>query len=379
MHQRYVDIDWLRILAMLWVFLFHVARLFDPIPWHVQNAETSNVVLMIVIFLGSWGLTVFFVISGVASWFSLSSKSVGHFIVNRIKRLLVPLYTVGAFVLIPPQYYWDQVSKGEFHGTFWQSYVRYLGTFHLKPDLEFMSFWCGHLWFLGFLFVISILTLPLMICGRTRWWPRVVGKLVSWVDWPGGLLVGAIPITLFSVIAQPIAGVHSWRSLLVYASFFLVGFIMTSDERFRDMMKRDALWGLLFGSLAFAIGTYLMLQLGWKPWEAPLTPNQSLIFYAVAGLNMWCWILFLFGMGARYLTRPSPLLVYGTEAVLPFYVLHQTIILWIAWYVVPLDLSIFWKFATISILSFSLTMAIYELMIKRFNAIRFLFGLPAQR
>jgi glucan biosynthesis protein C len=72
-------------------------------------------------------------------------------------------------------------------------------------------------------------------------------------------------------------------------------------------------------------------------------------------------------------------LAYGGEMVLPFYILHQTIILLVGWYVIPLNLSILLKYLIISPISFLLIMALYELLIKRVNAIRFLFGMRPKK
>ena len=115
---------------------------------------------------------------------------------------------------------------------------------------------------------------------------------------------------------------------------------------------------------------------------------RYVLFQVVMGIANWSWIVFLLGLAARYLNRNNRVRVYASEAVLPFYLLHQTVILIVGWFIIPLDLAIMWKYLIIATSSFVLIMALYDLLIKRFNILRLLFGMrlkktpaeaPAQR
>jgi len=80
-------------------------------------------------------------------------------------------------------------------------------------------------------------------------------------------------------------------------------------------------------------------------------------------------------MGTRFLNVNNKVLAYCNEAVLPFYILHQTMILVIGFFVVQWRLGIMLKYLIISTSSLVLILAIYELLVKRFKVIRFLFGM----
>ncbi len=104
-----------------------------------------------------------------------------------------------------------------------------------------------------------------------------------------------------------------------------------------------------------------------------------LLFQLVMSVQTLCWIVFIVGMGAKYLNFRSNTLEYCNEAVLPFYILHQTFILLVGWYVVRWNTAIFTKFLVISVTSFVLIASTYELLIRRFNGIRFIFGMRLKK
>ncbi len=116
MNERRFDIDWLRVLVMLAVFFFHCAHFFrGDTPWILNNTEKSFVAEVFSYWLDMWFMPCFFLLSGVGSWYSLRSRSKGQYLLERVKRLLVPLYTVGLFLLLPPQFYFWIFSNERFH------------------------------------------------------------------------------------------------------------------------------------------------------------------------------------------------------------------------------------------------------------------------
>jgi hypothetical protein len=96
---------------------------------------------------------------------------------------------------------------------------------------------------------------------------------------------------------------------------------------------------------------------------------------AFRGLLAWCWIIGLLGLGRRFLNRKHPFLAYANEAVLPFYILHHTIIYIVGFYVIQWHSSVFTKFFIIAIVSFAVIMVTYEILVRRVNVLRILFGM----
>jgi hypothetical protein len=175
------------------------------------------------------------------------------------------------------------------------------------------------------------------------------------------------------------AGEHTWADLVEYALFFLIGYLIPADRRFTESCKRDGWLGLVLGLAGAAGVAYMFLSMRYNPMSGEAFSRTFVIFQIVWSIASWSWIIFILSMGARYLNFSNKVLSYANEAVLPFYILHQTVILLVGWFIIPLDLSILVKYLIIATGSFVIIMALYELLIKRFNVLRFLFGMRLKR
>ena len=370
--QRRYDIDWLRIFATLAVFFFHNARFFDTLDWHIKNAEPSEGVFIVVAFLNAWIMPIFFLISGAGSWFGLERRNWRQYLLDRGKRLLIPFYTVGALILIPPQYYWDRVTKNLFSGSFIDFYPKFFNTVHF--DFPFLSFWSGHLWFLRFLFLISLVTLPFLLYLKSSKGRFLISKLAVLTGSRLGIFLFIIPILLVELLIKPPPGGNSTRNFFYYLLFFIIGYLIPADGRFTESLKKNTRFSLVSGIAAFCLIGVMLAVFDYDPWDKSFSAIFLLVSILVS-TNTWCWIAYILGMGFKHFDKNNIALVYGSQAVLPFYILHQTIILLVGWYIIPLDMFFVLKYIIISTASFILIMLIYEVCIKRFNMVRFLFGM----
>jgi len=227
MKERRYDVDWLRIIAMLAVFLFHCTRFFDPEGWHLKNPETS-----LPLFVSrrglvwTWVMELFFLLSGVGAWYALKSRRAGEYLRDRVRRLLIPLYTVGLLVLLPLQYYFEQITDRGYDGSFWQLIPHYFAGFKL-PALTSSPFrllpipFAGHLWFLQFLFIISLISLPLLLYLKSDQGRRWIERLSGWCDHRGGIFLFVIPLSMALIgLRSVFEGSHTWADLVWYAIFF---------------------------------------------------------------------------------------------------------------------------------------------------------------
>jgi hypothetical protein len=382
MKERRYDIDWLRVLATLTIFLFHSAKFFDRIDWHLKNPQRSDAITLIVALLALWEMPLFFLLSGVGSWYALRSRSGGRFVLARVVRLLVPFYTVGIFVLLPPQFYMDKVTHGGYVSSIWEIIPPFFtgSSFKLLLNAPYLTnLWPGHLWYLQILFNVSLITLPLLLYLRSESGRRLIDRLAGWCNHRGGIFLFLIPLLLVQLGLRALLGQgrypQTWTDAFVYAVFFLIGYLVPADKRFTESIKRHGWVSLALGTIGFVIVMGVFVNLGYSPLDIRVFSWTYVFSQVTWSVASWCWLVFILSLSARYLNFNSKVLAYANEAVLPFYVLHQTVILLVGWFVIPWKMPILPKYLIISTSSFVLIMTIYELLIKRINPMRILFGM----
>jgi glucan biosynthesis protein C len=384
MKERRYDIDWLRVLVMLAVFFFHCARFFGGGTWHLNNEKESIVALLFIGWLDMWFMPLFCLLSGVGSWYALRSRTNGQYLLERVKRILVPLYTVGLFLLLPPQFYFEIFSNAGYRGAFLEMLPRYFsGLRHFSLDwpggLLPLSF-SGHLWFLQYLFLISLVALPLLRYLRSEQGLRLIDKLAGWCDRRGGIFLFLIPLILVRIVLKSVFwGEHTWADFFEFVVFFVIGYILPADTRFTESLKKHGWICLILGIAGFGGEALYVLGLGYNyPGGEPFS-LMFVLFETVMAVGRWSWMVFVLSLGAKYLNFKHKVLAYGNEAVLPFYIFHQTIILCVGWSVIRRNIGILPKYLIIVVVSFVLIMTLYELLVRRFNIVRFFFGMRPKR
>lgn len=389
--QRRYDIDWLRVVAILAIFFFHCARFFGGGDWHLNNAEQSFVAFLFIGVLDLWTMPFFFLLSGIGSWYSLKSRSGGQYLFERVKRLLIPLYTVGMLILIPPQVYFELFTHGRYTGTFWELLPRYFAglprdLIEITPHDLYAPFFLvpftfsGHLWFLRYLFLISLVTLPLLLYLKSDSGRRFIAKLAGWCDQWGGIFLFLIPLILVMICLRSFfRGRYTWAEFFSYAVFFLIGYIMPADNRFTESIKRHGWICLILGIAGFGGEGAFIMGLEYNYPEGEPFSLMFVLFQIIMSIASWSWVVFLLSLGAKYLNFKHKLLAYSNEAVLPFYLFHQTIILCVGWFVIRWNIGVLPKYLIIVVVSFTLLMTLYELLVRRFNVVRFFFGMRPRK
>ena len=396
--RRRHDLDLVRALIVASLVLFHTACIFVPGHSYVTNRSTSFVMMMVVFFTKLWGMPLLFMVAGVAVWHSLAVRTSGDFVRERIRRLLVPLI-VGVTLLVPPQVWYFLHASGRDPGRYWAFLGRFL---NVRLTLNFPSFLRGadadglfelsHLWFLYYLLVYSLLLLPLFLWLRRGGGARVAGRLTAACRRSCGVFLLALPVVAIEV-GLGIVGPGSWHSF-AHIPFLLTGFLVAANRELAEVVQRSWRKALVVGVVAlpglFMIANYdlggaeRMLGTDYHPW--------SLAFRFLKATAGWAWTLALFGLVSS-LTRRAPegsagrggragtgrVTRYANEAVLPFYVLHQTPIIVIGFYVVQWEAGVWTKFLVISAASLAVTLAIYDLCVRRTNLTRALFGMASMR
>jgi glucan biosynthesis protein C len=377
MTERRYDIDWLRVIAVLAVFLLHTSQFFDTEPWILKNAEQSFIVNVLRgTLLDMWAMPLLFLLSGAASWYGLQSRNAGKYLLDRVKRLLIPLYGVGLFILLPPQAYIDWSANSGYSGTIWQLFPRYLSNLGLNFQTPYSTLpYAGHLWFLPHLFIISLVMLPLLLLLRSQGGRSFIARAAGVCLRPGGIFLFLIPLIAVRIAFTHFmfAGPNSWSDLFTYAVFFVIGYIIAVDPRYTESIKKNGWVGLALGIVGFAGFVFLQTS-GYRQGSEPFSPKYVL-FHITDIVSRFGWIVFIFSMAAKHLNIKSRVVTYGNEGLLPFYILHLTIVYGLAWFVLPWNLGIAPKFLIITVVSFILIIALYEGLVRHFNVVRFAFGM----
>jgi glucan biosynthesis protein C len=358
--QRRHDIDWLRVLATLLLFYFHSAKIFYLWgPWYIQNAQKSRAVSYVSLFIDHWHMPLFFVLAGAASWFALRKRSGGQYAIERLKRLLVP-YIFGLLVIVPPQIYFELRHQRRYAGSYLEFYPHFF-----DPAYTGGTFDMGHLWFILYLFAFSLIGLPLFLYLRRESGQRLMGRLAGFFTRPGVLLLLAIPIMLTDYVL-----LHFYPNPVYFLTFFLYGYILMADARLEKAIDRHKGVALILGLAVYVIWISLVTRGVIDPnWLQPIWKD----------LIAWLSLIALLGYGRQFLNFANRFLRYFGEAGYPLYILHQTAIVVIGFYVVQWDAGVLVKLVTIIVASFVISTALYELL-RRTNVTRFLFGMrPLKR
>ncbi|MEX1257464.1 MAG: acyltransferase family protein [Gemmatimonadota bacterium] len=369
------DIDWLRLLAILLVFVTHAAQVFSPIDdWHIENAEPSRALGQFTVFMGPWLMPLFMMLAGQSAWFALRSRDSGHFLRERLFKLFVPL-VAGILVVVPPQVYLRRVSRGEFEGSYFAFYPHFFDGVFPEGNLSW-----GHLWFLAYLFAYTVVGLPAFRFLQSPRGRRWLGTLSRACDWPGGILWLFLPLALGQILLRPYftrttgAVVGDWATHAWFFPVYVLGFAVMLEPRLGQAIGRD--WrSALFPAVLTSLGLFLFAQPGNVYERIPADPSLwHITFWTGFTLSTWSWLVFLTGAAREYLAFSSPSLRYWGDRVYPFYVFHQTAIVIVAFYVVQWPLPIAGKFLVILGLSFAGTVLVLE-AVGRIPRVRGLFGL----
>lgn len=376
---RLYYLDWLRVIAILIVFLFHAVHPFDFWGWHVKNAEQSEILTIILTVFSLWGMPFFFLVAGSASWFALQRRTPSQYTRERFNRLLIP-YIVGTILFWVPQIYFEWGNK-IYLGTTTLAFPEYLiGVAKFFANLGFRPIWLAfgnHLWFLSFLFAFALITLPLFLWLKREPGARLVAWLAGVSDHRGGIILFVLPFIAIRFYLHPFfPAEHDWSDFISQMSFFILGFILFADERFTRALRRD--WWLLFGlGTLTVLGLIAMYAMNLPLFEWIATPTVPQFYLALLTVTViaFAYSLTMLFVGMRFLDFTNQWLVYAQEAVLPFFILHQPVIIVIAFYVVQWQTGILPKLVTVVLSSFLVSVGLYEFIIRRIALLRAMFGM----
>jgi glucan biosynthesis protein C len=388
------ELDLLRALVVVGLVFFHTAVIFGAGEFPIKAAIENRIATVFLGFGAAWGMPLLFLISGMGIWYSLRSRSPATFARERLRRLGVPLL-VGLLTLVPLQVWLglrragDPRSYASFYARFWE----------VRPTFDFPFvitaapngvFETGHLWFLVCLLGFSLMLLPGFAWLRRPAGRRLLERLGGLLARPGGLLLlPALPLAVVEVALGSETGHGGWNHGS-YALLLVYGFLAAADPRTSEALQRR--W-----RPAAALGLLLFLASG-AAYGAAAEPftgmdSRSMAFRLLKSVDGWLWVVAIVGLARarigdprRSPAHPPPhragrvglprrLGAYANNAVLPFYVLHETVIVVVAYLVLAWPIGGDAQFGVIALVSLAATLLLYDLGVRRTPVTRFLFGL----
>ena len=171
---------------------------------------------------------------------------------------------------------------------------------------------------------------------------------------------------------------HDWADFFYLMTMFILGFVLYAHQEFARAIRRD--WPILLATAIVSSGAWAYLALSYESLDIEAAPRtlQDFALWTAVTVNSWSWTTFMLFVGMRFLDFTNKRLQYAQEAVLPFFLLHQPVIIAIAFYVVQWEVGIPVKLVTVVLGSFVVTLAIYELLIRRIGPLRTLFGMKTR-
>jgi peptidoglycan/LPS O-acetylase OafA/YrhL len=389
----------MRAFVVAGLVVFHSAVVFaSGASWFVKDPRPDAGFTVLLLWGSLWGMPLLFLVSGMGARYAMRTRPVAAFARERLARLAVP-FVVGLVVLVPPMFYVQRLGQRGFHESYWRFWLSFVNVPALARGLLPRGSWASggagfdpaHLWFLYVLLLFSVTLLPLFAYLRAPRGKLSTGRLAGFAERHGAVVVwaAAIPMMVVEAVFGPDVSTGGWDRL-AYVFPFAYGFLIASDPRLEAALRRSR-WPALAVACA---GTAVLVA-----WAGALSRAGTALggvpagWSALQGLAGWAWIAAITGFAGSLAARRHPVpgtsqgragvtggrlshaARYANEAVLPFYLLHEPVIVAAAWLIVRWHAPTLGKYAALVIMSLAATLCLYEALVRRFRLTRFLLGM----
>ncbi|MCG7533202.1 acyltransferase family protein [Psychrobium sp. MM17-31] len=368
------DLDWLRVLAFGLLILFHSGMFYvENWGFHAKSQYRSETLESVMLLIQPWRMAILWVIAGIAIKFILAKITAARFIYQRSLRILIPLL-FGILVVVPPQLYVEMTQNNDLSMDFWTFMQEFYNPNTQVFDKYSSGIWphvdVNHLWFLRSLWKYSLVILLLapllnttLVTRATNW---LMNRHITVI-----VLTFSLPLFTFSLTLE-----GDDTRYAVGFTCMLYGYLIGWHANFwhRVTALRIPLLITLIACASIVITFYNMVWLNPEGKPEWISAIGLMIYNIMRITGIFC----AFGFGYHYLNKPSARLNYLNEAVYPFYMLHQTLIIVIGYHLTAHSLGPIVEPTLVIFLTTIGCFALFEL-IKRIDVLRFLFGLKMKK
>lgn len=250
-NERLYYLDWLRVFAVLLLIPYHTGAIFANFDFHIKNNVTCTGITIIEVFIDNWHMPLFFFLAGASTWFALNKRPTLAYIKERFLRLIVPLI-FGVIIIVPPQTFYERIQKSGFSGNYFDFYSHLFNGIYPKGNFQ----WC-HLWFLFYLFIISIAVLPLILSWKSGRGASVIESFCKWLAKDHRIFLLCMPLAIVQMTLKvaypgPQDIVSDWARILFMLFIFLYGVVFYMFPWFRESLERNLSVALATGAVISA-------------------------------------------------------------------------------------------------------------------------------
>jgi len=372
--ERQYFLDWVRILAFAFLIFYHTAMMFVDWGFHIESGHNSLFLKSIMILSSKWRLDILFIVSGVAISYMITKMSLKSFTWQRVVKLYLPLL-FAITVVVAPQSYYEAIQKGVFEGSFWQFWISLYFTFSWDEPMIAPFPTYNHMWYVLYLFHYTIVLLPLFSFINSDKGKLILAKIECWIIKGSRIIWLPLAVYLAIYLATNNHDVNhtffnDWYGHAIFIFAVIMGLIVVRMPQVWKSFENNRYLALLLGLISYGVLLVIFLS----P-DGMLPMGRALAWDYTSMLVKWSWIALIIGFTKKHLNHTNKTLKYCNNLVYPFFILHQTIIIVLGYYVIDWGLSGTLEFLIIVLGTFVICGSLYELLIKRVNIIRVLFGL----
>lgn len=366
--ERLYYLDWVRIIVILLLVPFHSAVTFTLRgDTFIKYPERIGSLQYFLWFLSIWIMPALFLVSGVAAYHALQFRTAAQYARERRAKLLLPLFA-GLLLVCPPMAYLRALYMGTFQGSFFRFYPHF---FSEGPYPRGNLNW-GHLWFLAYLFVFTVILRPLFTRSKREGLRKGLVRASAVLEKGASIYLVALPLMLSETLLRPhFPGLQNlvwdWANFVLYLLFFFYGFVFALNDRILDNIYRIRLFSFCFGTVLFAAAV---------AWGVSGVGRHTFPAYNL--LMVFGWVFAVMGYARRFLNWKGRLHTYLNAASFPFYVFHFLPITVAAYLLAHSNVSLWLKYALMVLFAYPFTFGMYE-CVRRVSVLRSLFAIRVRR